>query len=92
MKAAFCTSFILLVLSLSACSQQPATVLEAAAPKCTLTVAKSGGDYTRLQDAANIVKPGDVVCVRAGTYKEYVSFKRSGTASQRITFMVYPGE
>lgn len=85
-------ALVLLLILVVACSQDTLEQLEPAATTCTITVAKSGGNYTSLQAAANIAKPGDTVCVRAGTYKEYVSFTRSGTAAQRITYMAYPGE
>jgi hypothetical protein len=84
----------ILLLLVTACSQlRPKVVNEdLEAVSCTLTVAKLGGDYTTLQAAAKVANPGDMVCVRAGTYKEYVWFARSGTATQRITYMAYPGE
>ncbi|NOK58322.1 MAG: hypothetical protein GFH27_549279n128 [Chloroflexi bacterium AL-W] len=59
-------------------------------PACTITVAKSGGDHTSLQVAADSTQPGDVVCVREGTYREYVEFSQSGTDEQPITFMAVP--
>lgn len=61
-------------------------------PTCTATVARSGGTYTSLQAAANAAKPGDIVCVRGGVYKEYVKFNNSGAAGKPITFMAWPGE
>jgi len=60
--------------------------------KCDYTVAKKGGDFSTLQAAADIAQPGDIVCVRAGKYKEYVEFTRNGEEGQPITFLVYPGE
>jgi hypothetical protein len=85
---------IVLVLLVSACSRSE--ILESeevlTAASCTVTVAKSGGNHTTLQAAATVANPGDIVCVRAGTYREYVSFSRSGRAGQRIIYMAYPGE
>ncbi len=47
----------------------------------------SDGDaYDRIQDAANVVQPGDSVHIRAGTYYESVDVLRSGTAQLRLTF------
>jgi hypothetical protein len=78
---------------LAACATlQPNNEALESTSSCTITVAKSGAAYTSLQAAATVAKPGDIVCVRAGTYKEYVNFTRSGTATQRITYLAYPGE
>ncbi len=49
--------------------------------------------WRTIQKAANTVKAGDTVQVRAGTYKEIVTLKTSGNAtSGYITFQNYPGE
>src|ERR1700689_2539710 len=49
--------------------------------------------WRTLQHAANSVKAGDTVYVRAGVYKEVVSIPSSGSASAGyITFSSYPGE
>jgi hypothetical protein len=61
-------------------------------PTCSATVAPAGGTHRTLQAAANAARPGDVICIRAGTYREYVNFPMSGTATQPITFMAWPGE
>ena len=42
--------------------------------------------------AAQLAQPGDVVLVRAGTYRERVSPARGGTAAQPIVYMAAPGE
>jgi hypothetical protein len=85
--------FIILLLLLTACSQSEMLEEEIlTAASCTITVANSGGNYTTLQAAANVANPGDIVCVRAGHYREYVTFNRSGKAGQRIIYMAYPGE
>jgi hypothetical protein len=64
-------------------------------------VALSGNDanagtinspWRTIQKAANSVKAGDTVYIRGGTYKEFVSFKTSGTSTSYITFRSYPGE
>jgi len=68
---------------------------------CTRFVATTGNDnnpgtmdapWKTIQKAANSVQPGDVVCVRGGTYKERVTINVSGTAGAYITFQSYPGE
>ncbi|HWY77036.1 MAG TPA: choice-of-anchor Q domain-containing protein, partial [Verrucomicrobiae bacterium] len=49
--------------------------------------------WLTIQHAANSVKAGDTVYVRAGVYKEVVSIPSSGSASGGyITFSSYPGE
>ncbi len=58
---------------------------------------KNPGTKTRpwrtIQHAADTVKPGDAVYVRAGIYAEDVAIHVSGTASDGyITFRNYPGE
>jgi hypothetical protein len=68
----------------------------------TYYVSTSGNDnnagtlsvpWRTIQKAANTVKAGDTVQVRAGTYNEIVTTKTSGNAtSGYITFQNYPGE
>jgi hypothetical protein len=67
----------------------------------TYYVSKSGkdsnsGSYTApwltIQHAANSVSAGATVYVEAGVYNESVSFPKSGTASNYITFESYPGQ
>lgn len=53
--------------------------------------------FHTIQQAADIVNPGDIVLVRAGTYtnapnSNVVTITRSGTPSAWITFKNYPGE
>lgn len=49
--------------------------------------------WRTIQHAANSVKAGDTVYVRAGVYNEIVSIPSSGSASGGyITFSAYPGE
>ncbi len=49
--------------------------------------------WRTIQKAANTVKAGDTVQVRAGTYNEIVTMKTSGNATAGyITFQNYPGE
>jgi hypothetical protein len=68
----------------------------------TYYVSTSGNDsnagtislpWRTIQHAANTVKPGDTVYVRAGVYNEIVSPPNSGSAAGgSITFSSYPGE
>ena len=67
----------------------------------TFYVSKSGkdtnsGSYTApwltIQHAANSVTAGATVYVEAGTYDESVTFSKSGTATNYITFESYPGQ
>jgi Secretion system C-terminal sorting domain len=52
----------------------------------------SGFPWKSIQKAANTAVPGDTVFIRAGTYFEQVTMNVSGTASNFITFINYPGE
>ncbi len=58
-----------------------------------ITVAKSGGDYSVIQDALDNANAGDVITVRAGTYEERLYIERSGSATLgHIVLRAYPGE
>ncbi|AGP35876.1 right-handed parallel beta-helix repeat-containing protein [Sorangium cellulosum] len=46
-----------------------------------ITVAPSGGDHRTIQAGLDAAAAGDTVLVKAGTYRENVSFGRSGTAA-----------
>ncbi len=70
---------------------------------CTYFVAPDGSDsapgtrdqpWETIQQAADSAQPGDVICLRGGTYPtpEGVSITSSGTAEAPITFAAYPGE
>ncbi len=48
--------------------------------------------FTALQQAADVMKPGDVCIVREGTYRETVRPKNSGTANRPLVFRAFPGE
>ena len=67
----------------------------------TYYVATNGADagagtlaapFRTIQKAASLAVAGDVVIVRAGTYRETVRPPRSGSAGAPITFQAYPGE
>src|SRR3989344_9120359 len=67
---------------------------------CTHYVATTGNDanpgtqnqpWRTIQKAADSVVPGNVVCVRGGTYAG-VTITRSGTETAPITFRVAAGE
>lgn len=65
-------------------------------------VATNGNDSTgngtltnpwkTIQRAASIMVAGDTCCIRSGTYRETVTPVNSGTSTDKITFMNYPGE
>jgi hypothetical protein len=69
---------------------------------CTMVISPDGNDaddgsleypYQTIQKAAEVSQPGDVICVREGTYHEFnVMFLNSGTAENPITMRNYPGE
>jgi hypothetical protein len=42
--------------------------------------------------AASIAKPGDLISLRAGVYRESIQPMASGTAENPIVFRAYPGE
>ncbi|HLL90202.1 MAG TPA: right-handed parallel beta-helix repeat-containing protein, partial [Tepidisphaeraceae bacterium] len=48
--------------------------------------------YRTVGKAAAVAKPGDVVYIRGGTYRETVRPANSGLPGKRITFRSYPGE
>lgn len=50
------------------------------------TADSSGGAWLTISKAASVVNAGDTVHVRAGTYQEYVTLTRSGTAGSPITW------
>jgi hypothetical protein len=51
-----------------------------------------GQPWRHIQFAANTVSAGATVYVLGGVYNEGVSFPRSGTPSEPITFASYPGQ
>ena len=60
--------------------------------KTEFIVAKDGsGDYTTIQAAVDNSKPGDTIQVKDGVYNEGVSFRTSGTSTQPITLINFPG-
>src|SRR3990167_10039057 len=60
--------------------------------KTEFIVTKDGsGDYTTIQAAVDNSKPGDTIQVKDGVYIEGVLVTKSGTSSQPITIMNYPG-
>jgi len=67
------------------------TVTVAAAPAGrVLTVAKSGGQYSTIQAAADASRPGDTVLISAGTYVESLR-PRSGAEGEVITYRAEEG-
>ncbi len=48
--------------------------------------------YQTLETALKSVLPGDTLYLRAGTYREQLTPRRSGTATAPITIVAYPGE
>lgn len=71
-------------------------------PEATLFVAPDGRDSNdgrspseplrSLERAAELVRPGDVVYLRGGTYPIQVFIRRSGTREEPIVWTSYPGE
>lgn len=52
----------------------------------------AGKPFATVQQAADIMKPGDVCIVREGIYRETVRPKNSGTADRPLVFRAFPGE
>jgi hypothetical protein len=48
--------------------------------------------FLTISKAAYVAKPGDVITVHEGTYREWVNPKSGGTSSQRITYQAAEGE
>jgi uncharacterized protein (TIGR03437 family) len=48
--------------------------------------------FLTIQKAASVMEAGDTAFIRAGTYRETVTPKNSGTQNAPITFMPYNGE
>lgn len=93
----------LIAFVLTTCSLSTVVPMILARPDAkTYYVAPTGNDsnpgtetspWRTIQKAADTLVAGDTVYVRAGTYKERVTPKSSGTdASHRITYASYPGE
>lgn len=80
------------------------SVIETVEPRVLLStyfVSTTGSDWAAgtlrapfrtIQHAANLVRPGDTVLIRGGTYHETVTPARSGTPGAPITFAAYNGE
>ncbi|MFI5736638.1 right-handed parallel beta-helix repeat-containing protein [Kribbella sp. NPDC051587] len=56
----------------------------------TLTVGKSGAQYSTIQAAADASQPGDTILISAGTYQEALKPK-SGASGQEIVYQAAPG-
>jgi len=60
--------------------------------KRIVVVAKNGsGNYNTIQAALNNSRPGDTIQVKDGVYNERVNFAISGTSSEPIVLVNYPG-
>lgn len=80
------------------CSESKRTIQE----KGTIFVSVDGSDsndgseknpFLTIQKAASVAKPGDVITVHQGTYRERVNPIRGGLSdSERIVFQAAPGE
>lgn len=58
-----------------------------------ITVKKSGGNYTKIQDALNAAMPGDTVTVFSGSYSERLYVTNGGSAgSGYLTLRTNPGD
>ena len=68
---------------------------------CNMVAASSGSDsapgtvsapFRTVQKLADSLRPGQIGCVRAGTYSEDVTIAHGGTSSSQILLTSYPGE
>lgn len=48
--------------------------------------------FLTISKAAYVAKPGDIITVHEGVYREWVSPKSGGTSAQRITYQAAEGE
>lgn len=48
--------------------------------------------FAKIQQAADVMEPGDVCFVQEGVYRETVRPKNSGTADHPLVFRVFPGQ
>jgi hypothetical protein len=71
------------------------------APSGSLYVAPTGSDSSSgtltsplrtVQKAMNVVKPGQTVVVRGGTYPEWVVAGKGGSSTAPVSLQAYPGE
>jgi parallel beta-helix repeat protein len=68
---------------------------------CTIYVAKDGADsknggltdpYGTLLRAVRLMRPGDTICVRAGTYAGFTAGRLRGSAEHPMVIRSFPGE
>jgi arylsulfatase A-like enzyme len=52
----------------------------------------AGSPWQTAQKLADNLTPGQIGCLRAGTYREDVTISHSGTSTQRITIRSFPSE
>jgi parallel beta-helix repeat protein len=100
MKQYYAVLLTAMILLLSACALSP--VSHSNESGTTYYVATGNGSdnntgtsarpFKTVGKAAGVVKPGDTVIVRTGTYTEIVELGRSGTAQAWITFKANPGD
>ena len=71
------------------------------APAASYYVSAAGSDsapgsetqpFATVQYAVGQLNPGDILNIRAGTYRETITVNRSGTVGAPITIQAYPGE
>ena len=48
--------------------------------------------WKTIQKALNVLQPGQTALVRAGTYREALTWRRAGTPANPVTVAAYPGE
>jgi len=57
-----------------------------------ITVAKSGGDYSVIQDALDAAVAGDIITVHAGTYEERLYINQGGSAGSLLVLQARSGD
>src|SRR5688572_3132493 len=93
--------FILLVITIPACSKSKSDPATEEVAVHVLYVSPNGNDgnagtinapFKTITAALNKALPGDTVLAKGGIYNERVNFPKSGTSDKRITLKAYAGE
>jgi nitrous oxidase accessory protein NosD len=82
------TALLILAVAIGACGGDD-SVSQAAQRACDRVASPGRGAVQRLVGS---LQPGEVGCLRGGTYRHALTIRRSGTAARPITLQARPGE